>query len=242
MNRPASAFLTLALAFSSAPAAAEDSRPDFDAGRLRTGLFRYRTMVDGKESGQSRIEIRRSGSGDFVFTNVVEGSFSQSWESVASRAFEPISARLTMGQGKDARDVFALTYRGRRVSGSAAAGRDRPTTERRNVDEAVAADTVDQRIDWAAVMSVKDYAPGDRFTFHVYDPGTGHSLVTARVIGPTTTAVPAGSFETVRVEYRIDKKHGAETYDAMILRSIPRVLVKETFPNGAATELVGESP
>jgi len=241
MFRPISALLTFALMLCS-PLAAEDARPDFDAGRLKIGLFRYRTLVDGKEEGNSRIEVRKLASGDFVFTNVVEGRFSQSWEAIASRTFEPISARLTMGQGKDARDIFALTYRGRRVSGFAAAGRDRPQTERRTVDETIGADTVDQRIDWAAVMAVVDYAPGDRFTFHVFDPGTGHSRVMARVIGPTTERVPAGSFETIRVEYRIEKNRGAEAYDAVILRSIPRVLVKETFPNGAVTELVGQEP
>src|SRR5262245_11678298 len=184
-------------------AAAQETRPDFDAGRLRTGVFRYRTVVDGKEAGTSRISVRRLDSGDFVFSNVVEGAFGQSWESVASRAFLPISAKLTMGEGKDARAVFELTYRSGRVAGFASSRKDGKAPEQRPVDENVAADTVDQRIDWAAVMALPDYAAGGTFAFHVYDPGTGNSRITVRVVGFETTAVPAGSYETARVEYRI---------------------------------------
>jgi hypothetical protein len=198
--------------------------------------------VDGKEEGRSRIQIRKAGSGNFVYTNLVEGAFSQFWEAVASRAFGPVSARLTMGQGKDARTAFELAYRGGRVTGFAFSARNAQQPLRRTVDEAVAADTVDQRIDWAAVMALEEYAPDGQFTFHVYDPGTGHSLVTARVLGLETTTVPAGSFETVRVAYRIEKNRGSETYEVLIQKKIPRVLVKEQFPNGAVTELVEAKP
>ena len=221
-------------ALSAASVFGQGAPPGFDAERLRAGVFRYRTVVDGKEAGGSRIEIRRSGSGDFVYTNVVEGAFSQSWEAVASRAFAPRSARLTRGAGKDARAVFELAYSGGRVKGFASSANG----GRRPVDDAVAADTVDQRIDWAAAMARKDLVPGSGFAFHVYDPGTGHSRVTARVVGLETVRVPAGTFEAVRVVYRIAKNRGTETYDALFRKEIPRLLVKETFPNGAVTELV----
>jgi hypothetical protein len=233
--------LTLVLALFATQVVARDARLDIDAERLRTGLFRYRTVVDGKEAGQSQIQIRKSASGNFVFTNLVEGAFSQSWEAVATRAFGPISARLTMGQGKDARIAFDLAYHGSRVTGFASSVKDQQPV-RRDVDEAVAADTVDQRIDWAAVMALKEYASGGQFAFHVYDPGTGHSRVTAQVLGLETTTVPAGSFETVRVAYRIEKNRGTETYEVLIKKELPRVLVKEQFPNGAVTELLEAKP
>jgi len=219
---------------------AQDPRPDFDAGRLRAGVFRYRTLIEGKEAGESRISVRRSDSGDFVFSNVVEGAFGQSWESVASRGFLPVSAKLTMGEGKDARAVFELTYRNGRVAGFASSRKDGKAPEQTPVDERVADDTVDQRIDWAAVMAVPDYASGGSFAFHVYDPGTGNSRITVRVAGFETTSVPAGSYETARIEYRIEKSRGTETYVALVRKEIPRVLLKETFPNGAVTELVEE--
>lgn len=219
------------------PAASIAQRaPAFDAGRLRAGVFTYRTMVDGKDAGSSRIRIRKAGPDTFSFTNLVEGLFSQSWEALVSRQLAPISAKLIAGSGKDAHTVFELSYRGGRVTGFATSSKQ---SERRAIDEAVAADTVDQRIDWAAVMAVKELAPGSRFAFHVYDPGTGHSPVEAVVLGPATIVVPAGSFETTRIEYRIDKTRGSETYVVFVRTELPRFLVKETFPNGAETELTG---
>src|SRR5262249_9568993 len=224
---PASCLLLLASSSSA------QRPPAFDAGRLQAGTFIYRTVVNGKEAGTSRIRIRRTDSDTFSFTNLVEGMFSQSWEAVASRTLAPVSAKLVTGTGKDARTVFELAYRDGRVSGFATSTRE---PGRRVIDEAVAADTVDQRIDWAAVMAVKELTPGSRFAFHVYDPGTGHSAVEAVVLGPATVVVPAGSFETTRIEYRIDKKRGSETYVVFVRSELPRFLVKEAFPNGAETE------
>jgi hypothetical protein len=219
-----------------AQVAGQATRPDLDAARLQTGDFQYRTLVDGQEAGRSRIGIRKSDSGDFMFMNSVEGAFRQSWESVASPAFEPMSARLKTGLGKDALTKFELVYRGGRVSGFASAGKG-PPFERRSVDDAVADDTVDQRIDWAAVMAVKEYASDARFAFHVYDPGTGLSRVTARVVGFERVTVPAGTFSTARVAYTIEKSRGSETYEVFVHPELPRFLVKEIFPDGAVTEL-----
>lgn len=227
----------LALWTAAAAGAAQDGRPAFDAGRLAAGTFRYRTLVDGKEAGQSRIRIRKTETGDFEFTNVVEGAFTQSWESRATQALTPLSAKLTTGSGPEARVVFDLSYAAGRVTGFASS----VASGRRAVDDPIAADTVDQRIDWAAVMSVPDLAADGRFEFHVYDPGTGLSRVTARVAGFESLSVPAGSFETARIEYRIEKRRGAETYTVFVRREAPRAMVKELFPNGAVTELVEES-
>jgi hypothetical protein len=220
-------------------AGAPPARPDFDAGRLAPGTFRYRNTVEGRDAGASEIRIRRSGASDFVFTNRVAGAFAQSWEAIAARDFAPRSARLTMGEGKDARDVFELLYRGGRVTGFA---RSPGNPARRAVDESVAADTVDQRIDWAAVMSLPELVPGAAHVFHVYDPGTGHSRITARVLGVATIAVPAGRFVAARLEYRIEKNRGTETYELFAAKDVPRLLVKERFPNGSLTELVEVRP
>jgi hypothetical protein len=111
-------------------------------------------------------------------------------------------------------------------------------SKRREVDEAIADDTVDQRIDWAAVAALKEYVEGQEFRFHVDDPGTGNSLVSARIGQSETIAVPAGSFEAVRVLYRIYKRGHTETYEAFVTRKPPRFMVKEKFPNGSITELV----
>ena len=220
-----------------AMAGGQVARCDFDATRLRTGSYSFRTLVDGKEVGRSRIQISKSAdSGNYVLSNVVIGSFSQSWEAVASPTFAPVSAKLSFGQGSGARTAFDLSYQGNRVTGFIASQKE--PFKRREVDEAIADDTVDQRIDWAAVMAGKEYVEGHEFKFHVYDAGTGNSLVSVRIGKSETTAVPAGSFETVRVSYRIDKRSGAETYEVFVTKQAPRFLVKEKFPNGSVTELV----
>ena len=218
-----------------AMAGAQVERCDFDATRLRTGSYSSRTLVDGKEVGRSRIQISKSAdSGNYVFSNVVIGSFSQSWEAVVSPTFAPVLAKLRFGQGSSARSVFELAYQGTRVTGFITAQK----SKRREVNETISDDTIDQRVDWAAVMALKDYVEGHESKFNVYDPGTGSSLVRVRIGKSEKTAVPAGSFETVRISYRIDKRSGAETYEVFVTKQAPRFLVKEKFPNGSVTELV----
>src|SRR5882757_2591082 len=222
---------------SMALAGGQVARPDLDATRLQTGSYSFRTLVDGKEVGRSRIHIRRSDdSQNYVFSNLVLGSFSQSWEAVASPTFAPVSAKLSFGQGSAARTAFDLSYQGNRVTGFITSQKE--PLKKREVDETVAGDTVDQRIDWAAVMALEKYVEGQEFRFHVYDPGTGNSLVSVRIGESQTTTVPAGSFETVRVSYRIDKHSGPETYEVFVTKQAPRFLVKEKFPNGSIVELV----
>ena len=192
--------------------------------------------MDSKEVGRSRIQITKSAdSGNYVFSNVVIGSFSQSWEAVVSPTFAPVLAKIRFGQGSSARSVFELAYQGTRVTGFITAQKE--PSKRREVNETISDDTIDQRVDWAAVMALKDYVEGHESKFNVYDPGTG-SLVRVRIGKSEKTAVPAGSFETVRISYRIDKRSGAETYEVFVTKQAPRFLVKEKFPNGSVTELV----
>jgi hypothetical protein len=87
-------------------------------------------------------------------------------------------------------------------------------------------------------MALKAYIEGQEFQFHVFDPGTGNSGVSVRIGNSETTAVPAGSFETVHISYRIDKRSGAETYEVFVTKQAPRFLVKEKFPNDSLIELV----
>jgi len=230
--------LYAAMASRSADLGAQTARPDFDATRLQTGTFRYRTIVDGHDAGSSQIEVRAIGSsGQYRYSNLITGAFSQQWESIATARFEPVSATLVFGSGADITPMFELAYRNGRVTGFALMRQQSPPA-RRAVDDEVSADTVDQRIDWAAVMSLREYVADREAAFRVYDPESGHSHVSVS-IGPTeSTTVPAGTFETVRVTYRIDKNRGPETYVARVKRAIPRLLVQESFPNGSSTELV----
>jgi hypothetical protein len=97
---------------------------------------------------------------------------------------------------------------------------------------------VDQRIDWAALMSAP-LSPGAVLDFTVYDPWAGISPLTARVAAPEEIDVPAGRFRVVRVAYQIAKHdRGVETYVIWVAEQPPRMLVREDFPDGATTQLV----
>jgi hypothetical protein len=238
---PGVAMLAIILTMAAAHGEVQLPRPDFDAARLRQGTFRFHTMVDGKPAGQSEIEVRALPGGDrFRYSNLITGAFSQRWEAVATRRFEPVSASLTFGEGADIRPMFTLTYQKDRVTGTAMMRRQKPPALR-VVDEMVSPDTVDQRIDWAAVMAIPSVETGTTVSFRVYDPETGESRINVEVGPRASTVVPAGTFETARIVYRIDKSRGPETYVALVHREPPRFLVHETFPNGSTTELVAVS-
>jgi hypothetical protein len=213
-----------------------EGRPN--AVHLRTGRFVHRMLVNGKDAGDGAITIRRMpGPGNMVYASHVTGQFSQQWESIATQAFVPISAKLTFGEGANAHPAFELQYKDGRVTGFALAKQHSQTSGERKVDAPVLPDTVDQRIDWAAVMS-EDLAPGSEFEFHVFDPGTGNSRVTGHVVDVETVHVPLGTFEAVRIVYKIEKSSGTEVYQVLTNREGPRMLLKEEFPDGSVGELV----
>jgi hypothetical protein len=197
---------------------------DFDAARLRTGVFRYRTTFRGKPAGDSLIQISKQPNGHYVFSNQVSGEFKQSWEAVSLPDFTPISARLDF----DVRPGFELHYNNGRVTGFV-------TRTQRKVDDSILPGTVDQRIDWAAVMSLERPSKA----FHVYDPGTGNSRVTVTIGNAELTT---GAYKTVEVTYHILKNNGTEEYRIRMTKDLPRMMVREDFPNGAVTELINFNP
>jgi hypothetical protein len=206
-----------------------------DAGRLKTGRFLYQDFLNGKPVGSGEILIRRAAeSGNFIFTNLVTGQFvPQQWKAVATASFVPISVELSFGQGLKMEPAFKLSYQVGRVRGFALT----KARAQRQIDLEVPPDTVDQRIDWAAAMS-EALTPSREFDFHVFDPGAGISGVTGFIAGVETATVPAGTFEVVRIVYRINKPSGGETYQLLVNRQGPRILVKEEFPNGLVSVLV----
>jgi hypothetical protein len=199
------------------------------------GRFHYRDISNGSDFGTSDITIRKgSEPGTFVYSNRVTGSSSQQWEAVAATHFEPISANLSFGEGDERRVSFELNYSPRHVTGVFL---PKNSHEKVTVNRDVLPDTVDQRLDWAAVMSQVKLISGHNSTFHVFDPGIGESLVTVRIEGPELVHVPAGTFRAVRIIYRVEKSSGSETYQVLTNTEGPRMLLKEEFPKGSIMEL-----
>jgi hypothetical protein len=209
----------------------------FDASRLRVGEFRYRTLVKGNEAGTSSISITRTAPDTYRFRNQVSGQFRQTWEAIASGRFEPRSATLGLAQDDDRRRSMSLVYDAGVVSGTATRTDPVKGAQTSEVSARVPEDVVDQRIDWAAVMSTS-LSPGRTIAFSVYDPWIGVSRVSGQVGEPEIITVPAGTFETRRVVYVIEKSSGTERYEVWVSKESPRFMVREDFPSGASTQLV----
>ena len=213
----------------------------FDARRLKAGTFTYRDLDGRGEVGKSEITVQEiESSGNFRFSNISTGEFSQRWEAIATSGFDPISARLSFGEGTGML-VFDLKYSSGRVTGFKLDRKGSVTGTMRPVADMVPPGIVDQRIDWAAV-SASDLESGREFEFDVYDPGIGLSHVLARVGGVELTQIPAGRFDTYRVTYQIAKRTGAESYQVLVSRNAPHILVRENFPDGSVSELVAVIP
>lgn len=236
--------------FASASSVACAQNPPADFGsnttRLRTGFFTYqdRSHDGGSVVGSSRIQIRRLGSeSDYEFSNIATfasgfmGFHSQRWSTVASMRFQPKSAALAFLHGNEVAPVFDITYRAARAKGFVVSMSSNEASKKSYVDDPIPADTVDQRIDWAAVTA-NDLEVGRHFEFNVYDPKGGVSHVQVDVGTLSEVHVPAGDFVSYAIDYRIYKANGIEHFRVFASREIPRFMVREEFPNGVVTDLV----
>ena len=210
--------------------------PAFDAARLKTGRFSYDVRDRQTVVAAGVLQVARDATGGYAFDGTFTAAVCQRWESTATRAFAPQTARLRFCKDGTDRHVFELAYTPGRVTGARFVGTP-PQVERRVVDAPLPDGIVDQRIDWAAVMAL-DLEPGLAFRFDVYDPGTGISPLIGRVQGAEEADVPAGRFKAYRVVYQMNKAGGAEHYQSLVTVQVPRMLLAITFPNGTTSRLL----
>jgi Protein of unknown function (DUF3108) len=184
-----------------------------------------------------------AGSEDYAFTADIKfaaefgGFSSQRWEAITTLRFEPVSSKLTFVRGAQATPVLELAYSSGRVSGYFVDRKAGAFGAKRMVDAALPANTVDQRIDWAAILATS-LEPGQRFEFNVYDPTTGVGTVTGRVGQVEKIKVPAGSYRAYRINYEMEKAGKSEHYEMFASLDSPHVMIREQFPNGVISELV----
>jgi hypothetical protein len=209
-----------------------------DATRLKLGHFKYRTLLDGKDAGEDEITVHKNPlSGIFELSDQIEGTFAQQWSATTTTQFKPVAAKLAFGSGNARRTAFEFIYKDGRAMGTTTPRTQTAQSQAIPFDVPVPDDTVDQRIDWASVMSL-DLKAGGRFEYHVFDPGTGVSRISVNISGPETLQVPAGTYQAMRIVYRIENANGTEVYKVLTNRDGPRMLLREEFQNGAVTELL----
>lgn len=210
-----------------------------DAHRLATGQFVFQDLDHGREVGRGRVTIRPLSGGErYDFRADIAGAAVQRWEAIAMRTFEPLSATITFGPDTVGNTPsFSIDYHAGRVTGFVIPHSGPLRGVRRVIDTVVPAGIIDQRIDWASVMA-SDLALGHSFALAVYDPQLGVSPVAVTVDSAERVHVPAGTFDVFRVTYRIAKATGTEQYVVLVTRSLPRMMVREEFPNGVVSDLV----
>jgi len=222
-----------------AQASAAGPAPQFDAARLRTGTFTYRDSVDGKPGSLSTCTTARLADGRYRFTCDFP-AFEQSWSTVATRAMAPVETRLKMRTREGRHYVMTLKYAGLHVSGeavtSASADKRLPGMDQA-VSGDIGADTVDQRIDWATVMSTAR-KPGEGFEFKVYDAKTGASRVSCIVSDAGMMDTPLGRVHAIKLQYTVRKASGTEVYAVYTSEAFPRAMLREDLPGGLVTTLV----
>jgi hypothetical protein len=204
-----------------------------DAGRLRTGRFEYRMLKAGTETAKFTVTVERLQNGHFRFTGEALG-FNQKWESIATPLFQPVSAMLRMQRRDGKMYSMNLKYDDGRVTGL----QEKESSTADRIDDHVPPGTVDQRIDWAAAIA-RRLEIGDKLAFTVYDPAAGVSRVMGEVARAERIQVPNGTYDTMRVIYQIEKSKGAERYEVLARKTEPRVMIREDFPDGTTSELIG---
>ena len=233
----------LSLVLLTVTAAALGDTPSFDAARLRTGTFTYRDTVGSKPGNLSTSTITRLVDGSYRFTADFP-AFDQSWETVATGSMSPVATTLKMRTREGRHYVMTLKYAGSKVSGEAVTS---PSADERlpGQDLAVAGETgpgtVDQRIDWATVMTT-DKKPGESFEFKVYDAKTGSSRVHCEVSDAGMMASPEGKVRAIRLTYTVYKSSGTEVYAVYTSAALPRIMLREDLPGSLVTTLVKVAP
>lgn len=223
-----------------AAAHCQDNAVHFDATRLKTGTFTYRDTVNGKAGNLSTSTISPLSDGNYRFTADIPG-FDQSWSTVATRSMSPLQTILKMRTRDGRHYQMNLSYSGSHVSGeavtSASADGKLPGSDQ-SVTAEIPDQTVDQRVDWATVMTT-GRQPGQKFDFNVYDAKTAVSRVSCVVSDAGMMQTVLGPVQAIRLDYTVYKASGTEVYTVYTSEGLPRAMLREDLPGGLVITLVG---
>lgn len=220
------------LALAAALPAAAPAQPALDADRIRADTFAYEVRFQGEELGALRVTYERTPEGELRVRETVSGVLGDEVTTyVMTEDLRPVSAHR---EGRLARASAALdlSYRDGRVTGealvradSARPGQRADDTRRIAVDREVASGVMDSNMLVAALLA-SPLAPGDTLRYRLFRPGRGVVEARARVAAAEESVdVPAGTFETYRLELATDQGE----FRLWVTREAPRTLVKQAF-------------
>lgn len=200
---------------------------DFRGEVLVPRVSHYRVRVGGREVGTARREVVRL-SGDTIWlrssARVGESDLRQSMTATLP-GFDFVEGTTTVGD--DA--IGSLRREGGRLVGT------RPEGGR--VDLPLPAGTVVSDLLEPALWA-SDLEPGSSYRVSVTSPDGGRvEWAAVQVVGQESVTVPAGTFETLRVEIT-----GPELLTLWLRRESPHRTIRLLGGNGVVLELVGEEP
>lgn len=192
-----------------------------EATSLEPATLVYGISVQGNSVGTVTTSLEREGD-EWVTRTVGEGALSQESEARFRDDFTPVSSRQEVRQG-GVTMVSELRYEDGRVTGNLALPPQLGGEQ--TVDAEVVAGTLLPEMDpW--YLAAAELAPGTTITVPQFVvQGATTSNVTYRVTGTESVTVPAGTFETLRVEIS-----GTPQPMTLFLRhDAPHVMVKQEY-------------
>lgn len=224
MTRPARTLLLALLCATAAIAplgAQAPLRDHVDASRLRTARDSLAVMLQGKEGGWQRLVSTRAGDGWEVRDAIAIGTMVQQ-ESIILLSGDLAERSLRQsGQMQGAPMAISLDFDDGRVRGRAATPAN-PADAPVIIDMPVAAGTVDDNAVLPLLSAVAWHESFDA-TVPVLTSGKGTIVqYRLRVLGADTTTVPAGHFDTWRVEMSTE----SSTTGVHITRAAPYRVVR----------------
>ena len=202
-----------------------------DGSRIRRDQFQYALMVQGNQLASYSIQVGETGEGNVEVTEEMSGmGGSQTTTYVVTPGLEPVSIEQE-GQTQMGAAGMDLEYAGGHVTGTATVpqggggqGGGQPQLQEIQVDTTLAEGTVDQNMMPAVLLSAP-LSEGFELELPVYSPQSGVSQLTATVTGSETVEVPAGTFET----WKLEVVQGGRTVNLWITKETPRMMVKQGF-------------
>ncbi|HSH44254.1 MAG TPA: insulinase family protein, partial [Longimicrobiales bacterium] len=211
-------------------AGAEATDLDYDASGLEARALSYGLLVDGNQVGEATTRWERQGD-TFTSTAELPAGMAQTTTFQAS-TFTPASLVFRAG----AMGEFSIQVQGGRATGE---GLNLQTGQPQDVDQTLPEGAMLDGMPDVA-LALHDYEATPEFTLQIMDVSGAIQGTTISMEGTETVEVPAGTFETYRLEMQ-----GQQPATAWVTIDAPHVVVQReaALPTGQSLRyvLLGDS-
>lgn len=205
---------------------------DLDFSKLVARTDSFIVMVQGRPFGFQRLALQPEGSGWRYTEDTRLGPIMEQHTEVVIGPRGEMSAVRQAGRMQGQETKIDATYAAGRVKGSATTPSPQGLKSV-TFDTTVVTGTLDDNAVQALIPAIR-WASGARLTVPVFQSGKGvQTQLTFSVVGEEKLTVPAGEFET----YKVDLAGGEQPATFYISKSQPHRLVKVTVA-GAPIEFV----